>query len=98
MAERDPDLINPGWVRPADWKYAEDWDSPAWRRRMAESERIGAERRRKYGFITCPACKMGHTNFTLSCRECGHKCIIPKEESSHASEVKPGVEPEQRPG
>jgi hypothetical protein len=74
---RDPDLVNPGWERPPDWKWDEDWNSPKWKRKMAVIEANGAQRRLKFGFIYCPACKMGHTNYTITCRNCGHQATIP---------------------
>ena len=65
--------INPDWVRPSDWKYEEDWNSPAWKAKIAESDRKTREKRKKYGFMCCPKCKTRHTNKTLSCRECEYK-------------------------
>jgi len=66
-------LRNPGWKRPADWPYEEDWDSPAWKERLRASHEKAMKLREKYGFICCPACNVGHTNKTICCRNCGHK-------------------------
>jgi hypothetical protein len=67
---RDPDLCNPGWVRPDNWFYEEDWDSPAWRRRIAENRRKIQEFIDEFGFTKCPECGTGHTAKTLCCRNC----------------------------
>ena len=64
---------NPGWIRPDDWPYDEDYGSEAWKERMAASEAKSWERRKKWGFIVCPECKTGHTNVTLTCRGCSYK-------------------------
>ncbi len=66
----DPDKVNPNWVRPSDWNFEEDWNSPAWRRRMESMEKKAREKRDKHGFLVCPNCNTGHTNKTLCCREC----------------------------
>lgn len=68
--------INPGWKRPSDWKYEEDWNSPAWRARMAEVNRELREKRNKYGFVKCPSCKTIHTAYTLMCRNCDYKVKV----------------------
>lgn len=67
------DKINPGWHRPDDWKYEEDWNSPAWRLRMQKVNSEIRELREKYGFIKCPQCETEHTSKTICCRECGYK-------------------------
>ena len=64
---------NPGWKRPADWPYEEDWDSPAWRERMRKRMAEIAEQREREGFIDCPRCKTQHTGKTLVCRVCGFR-------------------------
>jgi predicted RNA-binding Zn-ribbon protein involved in translation (DUF1610 family) len=64
---------NPGWVRPADWMYEEDWGSPAWKERMAKNNAEAQGNREKYGFDICPKCGTEHTARTITCRECGHK-------------------------
>jgi len=61
---------NPGWVRPADWTFPEDWNSPAWKERMAATYKERAEKRRAFGFTTCPQCGQEHTALTLTCRNC----------------------------
>jgi hypothetical protein len=65
-------LRNPNWVRPHDWPWAEDWNSPAWREKEVQRAQRLMERREKYGFGVCPACNTGHTAKTLRCRECGY--------------------------
>jgi hypothetical protein len=63
---------NPGWKRPADWKYEEDWNSPAWNERMKKVREELAAKREAYGFDVCPACETEHTTKTLVCRNCGY--------------------------
>ena len=92
---RDPDLVNPGWERPEDWRYEADWDSPAWKRAMEDSGKKIMELRRDYGFTRCPECRVSHTTTTLVCRECGYKAYIPEEVLGKAPEhplkmLKPG--------
>lgn len=71
---RNPD---PNYVRAPDWKYEEDWDSPAWRNRMSLiNSRIGYCRN-AFGFADCPACKTWHTGKTLMCRGCSHSAEVP---------------------
>lgn len=77
---RNPDLVNPGWKRRPDWPYPEDFDSPAWKRRMAVIDADTRERRRLYGFFECPKCGTIHTAKTLSCRGCEHKAPQPQKE------------------
>lgn len=64
-------LRNPNWKRPDNWKYEEDWGSPAWNERMEVVMKRINERREKEGFSLCPNCKTQHTSKTLMCRECG---------------------------
>lgn len=75
--ERDPDLVNPDWKRPADWKGAADWNSPAWKRMMDESYRKIAVAREQFGFVKCPKCGCAHTGKTMTCRECEFRIDIP---------------------
>lgn len=64
---------NPGWKRPPDWPYEEDWDSPAWRERMRKSVAKIAALRERFGFTQCPRCGVEHTTKTLVCRGCNHR-------------------------
>lgn len=67
------DKRNPDWKRPADWPYEEDFDSKVWKEKMKALDEKMRIRRREFGFTHCPACGSDHTNFTLMCRNCGHK-------------------------
>lgn len=70
----DPDK-NPGWKRPSDWQYEEDWGSLVWNMRMNKN----VQKRRAYveahGFIVCPECKTEHTALTITCRNCNYKAL-----------------------
>jgi hypothetical protein len=79
--ERD---INPGWFRTADWPYKEDWDSETWKERMHKVHLEGQALRAKHGFIFCPKCETGHTNYTIWCRGCGYRVL--KDEAAKGSE------------
>lgn len=78
--ERDPDLVNSewraitgeDWPRPANWKYPEDWGSPAWKRRMKETYQKSGDLLLQYGFEVCPKCGTQHSGLTMCCRRCNH--------------------------
>tara|TARA_Y100000034_G_C6860043_1_gene391304 strand:- start:759 stop:989 length:231 start_codon:yes stop_codon:yes gene_type:complete len=70
---------NPNWTRPADWKWEEDWGSPAWEARMDLLLASIAAKNEKYGFIVCPECETVHIRKTVSCRECEFHVDIPEE-------------------
>lgn len=74
----DPDKQNPGWKRPADWPFEEDWDSPAWQQRMRQVRDQTAKKREEYGFSQCPKCGTQHTGRTLSCRNCSYRAAKPQ--------------------
>lgn len=74
----DPDAANNPYVTGPlrdQWRHPEQWRSPVWQAKMRLSSARAARRRREYGFIKCPECGVGHTNYTLTCRECGHKAL-----------------------
>ena len=77
---RNPDLVNPGWERPSDWPYEEDWGSPAWKRRMAETHAASMKLREEHGFLDCPKCRVFHTAKTLACRVCDYRVLLPSKE------------------
>lgn len=70
------DKVNPRWARPENWQYEEDWNSPAWKRRMAAVHEKVAADREAHGFSDCPKCACRHTSRTLVCRECGHNAML----------------------
>jgi ribosomal protein L32 len=68
---------NPGWNRPPDWKYEEDWNSPAWKERMRQvRERLAADTA-AHGFEVCPKCGQAHNGKTLRCRACNYYQLTP---------------------
>lgn len=66
----DDSKRNPGWERPADWPYEEDWGSAVWKERMKKSNENLSRLRKEVGFLTCPSCQQEHTALTLTCRRC----------------------------
>lgn len=75
MDDADKKSLWPDWKRTVDWLYEEDFNSPAWNRRMAEVNRTTLERREKFGFQTCPKCGAVHTALTVMCRKCSHAAV-----------------------
>jgi rubrerythrin len=72
---------NPGWRRPPDWKYEEDWGSPVWKERMRVDREKVDEKRARIGFHYCPKCNEQHgPGMTLTCRLCGYVAVEPDAE------------------
>ena len=73
--ERNPDDVSqyPDWKRPDDWPFEEAWGSVNFDKKCKEAGKKRSELRRKYGFIVCPKCNTGHTNYTVTCRGCGYQ-------------------------
>ncbi len=78
---RDPDDVNPNWIRPELWPFKEDWDSPNWRKKIKLIDRMVHMRTEQYGFLICPLCKFEHDTRTLVCRFCSYRLMTDLEDN-----------------